>query len=256
ASGSAIRLGKEAEGGPAQQQGEEIGADVRALEVDLRTGSVAEMEPHIAGPDPRPARGAQAPDAQLGAAALRLHLDAAGKDLVGKGEDEEEPEGDHRRSGQEQLAQHRPLGEERFEIQFHQDPCQALTLSETSSRSLLSNDLRSRRRRTLTTPGLRSRSESSRTSLSSGTLPRFTSTVISLGRPFCPPATTPRSLIPPTSTPAFLAAVSTKLISAGGLWRSRASSICRSCSCWPYPAERRETFSKSSRFSSSAASAR
>src|SRR5882672_1441255 len=186
---------------------------------------------------------------------LRLELDPPREQVVGKRQHQEHEERENAPRRQQQAPQHRVAGEE-GDLGRHQDPCQALTVRETSSMSLFSNDLRRRSRRTRTRPGLRSMSLRSLTSLSSGTFPRLTSTDISRGRPFCPPATTPRSLIPPTSTPSLRAVVSTKVISAGGVCRSLASRSWRSCSCAPYPAASRETFSKSARFSSSASSAR
>src|SRR5207237_8958533 len=183
--------------------------------------------------------GAHAPEAQLGPGALRLDLDPPRQNVVREREHEKQGEGDQSGCRKQQPPQQRMAGEERVDERErggHQDPCQGRTVSETSRSSLFSYALRTRRRRTRTTPGLRSMSEISFTSLSSGTLPRFTSTDISRGRPFWPPATTPRSLIPPTSTPLFRADVSTNVISAGGLRRRRASSSCRSRSRAPSPA--------------------
>src|ERR1700730_9500189 len=222
----------------------------------LTTARSKRSSGHGSAPPPAgQAARACAPALALRARPLRLDLDPPREQVVGKRQHQEHEEREHAPRRQQQAPQHRVAGEE-GDLGRHQDPCQALTVRETSSMSLFSNDLRRRNRRTRTRPGLRSMSLRSLTSLSSGTFPRLTSTDISRGRPFCPPATTPRSLIPPTSTPPLRAVVSTKVISAGGLCRSFASRSWRSCSCAPYPADSCEIFSKSARFSSSAASAR
>src|SRR5205823_9692905 len=114
--------------------------------------------------------GTDAAESQLGACPLRLDLDPAREDVVGKGEDEEQEKGKESSGGQEQAAQHRIAREDR-QLRRHQDPCQALTLRETSSRSLFSYAFRMRKRPTRTTPGLCSMPVISSTSLSSETLP-------------------------------------------------------------------------------------
>ena len=141
---AAISLQREPERGPAQDQRQDVRADHRALESQLRRVAAArgrEAHANVSGPYRGQPSGAGAADGDVRARPPRLHLDAASEQIVGERQHQEDEEGEHARSGEDQPARDRMAVEERGQerhVGWHQDPCQALTVRETSSVSLFS----------------------------------------------------------------------------------------------------------------------
>src|SRR5439155_18354916 len=206
-----IRLQAEAEAGAAEKKGKQVGTHVDAVEAKLRhrfRAGGGRMEAHVPGPQAEEAVATGGADGQVGSRASRFGLDATRHGLVGKRDHEEKKERENREGGNEAAAKLLQAFRSR-ESGERQAACHALTVMVTSSVSLFSCDLRRRSLRTRTTPGLRSMACSNRVSLSSGTLPSDTSTLLSRGRPFWPPLTIPRSAMLPMSTPSCRARPST-----------------------------------------------